>query len=465
MYKFKLTGNMECFCGSGKEFKFCCQDLLTISSLKNLSTEIEKGDYKQAFLFCKAEIVRYMINVKRHTEGLLVRNPLYGNKLLDIDIKALSELLEKMIIIISKANLQIPFIDMLNRLEELLDNGKWHTRILYYKVMWEYLYNNNLVNAKKYLTNISFSEINDLDFLQLYLDIMGDELPFSNKVEIIDRLIKMETKISGKIKYLGAKSIEFLLIGDTAEAKNIIKQAIEIANNNSDKVKESYDIYQYGNVYILGGKLLEDTHLKQRSGTYFESMLSDNSLTVSGKAMVYSHLGDVYFSLNDFEKAFEFYNQSLKLEDLHLTRILIADIYFHKSDFNNSIKILKGIEYDTLTFENKIDFLIIYAKNLLSTVQNRTEVIWILEELKKLTLQSKYFSDIVNELIISIQELLVEKNNKKQRKSLIRKILSKLNEYLILQPNLMGFGVNINSLINDLVKEDNPNKRTKSKGI
>lgn len=62
--------------------------------------------------------------------------------------------------------------------------------------MWEYLYNNNLVNAKKYLTNISFSEINDLDFLQLYLDIMGDELPFSNKVEIIDRLIKMETKIS-----------------------------------------------------------------------------------------------------------------------------------------------------------------------------------------------------------------------------------------------------------------------------
>lgn len=124
-----------------------------------------------------------------------------------------------------------------------------------------------------------------------------------------------------------------------------------------------------------------------------------------------------------------------------------------------------SIEYDTLTFENKIDFLIIYAKNLLSTVQNRTEVIWILEELKKLTLQSKYFSDIVNELIISIQELLVEKNNKKQRKSLIRKILSKLNEYLILQPNLMGFGVNINSLINDLVKEDNPNKRTKSKGI
>lgn len=85
--------------------------------------------------------------------------------------------------------------------------------------------------------------------------------------------------------------------------------------------------------------------------------------------------------------------------------------------------------------------------------------------MKKLTLQSKYFSDIVNELIISIQELLVEKNNKKQRKSLIRKILSKLNEYLILQPNLMGFGVNINSLINDLVKEDNPNKRTKSKGI
>lgn len=59
----------------------------------------------------------------------------------------------------------------------------------------------------------------------------------------------------------------------------------------------------------------------------------------------------------------------------------------------------------------------------------------------------------------------MKKNNKKQRKSLIRKILSKLNEYLILQPNLMGFGVNINSLINDLVKEDNPNKRTKSKGI
>lgn len=78
-------------------------------------------------------------------------------------------------------------------------------------------------------------------------------------------------KPAGKIQYLGAKAIEFLLISDLDKAKEVIRQAIGIANENSSNFNETYDYSQVGNIFVLGGRLLKD------------KLMDKNLLNISGK--------------------------------------------------------------------------------------------------------------------------------------------------------------------------------------
>lgn len=192
MKKFEPTRNMGCICGSAKKFKKCCQNTLPVSSLAKLAIEIENENFELAYIFCRAELARYMIQVKRHTEVLLSVESSVGHQLLEIDIKALSELLGKLMFIINKGQIEHSFMGDLIRLGELLYSQRWHTRLIYYKVAWEFLFNDN--EAKTYLSNILYKEIDGLDFLQMYLDLMSDDLSFSNRIEIIEKLITIEVK-------------------------------------------------------------------------------------------------------------------------------------------------------------------------------------------------------------------------------------------------------------------------------
>ncbi|PAF30895.1 SEC-C metal-binding domain-containing protein, partial [Paenibacillus sp. 7516] len=311
--KYELTRNMQCLCGSGKKFKSCCNEYMSLSSFDKISIEIENKNYQQALLFCRAEITRYMCYVKRHTEFLLVIDPLRGKIVLDIDIKALSELLNKLMYIISMGDTQVSFISNLDRLGELFYNQHWHNRLRYYKVAWEYIFNNNGDDAKKLLVNLSYEEIRDLDFLQMYLDLMSDELSFSTRLEIVDKLINMETKVAGKLQYYGAKAIQFLLINDLERAKELVSQAISIAEENFTDISEPYDYFQFGNIYHLGGKLLDNEGLHKKSILLFELMLETDELSLSGRAELYSHIGDVYLFLNEVDIALSYYNKSLEL--------------------------------------------------------------------------------------------------------------------------------------------------------
>lgn len=458
MNKFELTRNMECLCGSGKKFKSCCNEYMSLSSFEKISIEIENENYLQAFLFCRAEVTKYMRYVKRHTEFLLVIAPEQGKHLLEIDIRALSELLDMLMYIISKLDIQVSFIDNVDRLGELFYNQNWHDRLRYYKVAWEYIFKNNVDNAKKLLTNLSYEEIRDLDFLQMYLDLMSHELSFSTRLEVIDKLISMETRVAGKLQYYGAKAIQFLLITDLKKAKELVSQAIQIAGENATDISDPYDYLQFGNIYHLGGKLLDIEDLHKKAISFFELILNVDGLSLSGRAGAYCHLGDVFLSLNEIEIALSYYNKCLELEELPLARIFVAEIFYRKADYDASIKVLEEIEYSSISNENKIDLLITYGKNVIST-QNAAKVNWVFNELKQLKFDSKYFSDIVNELIINLHELLIKTNSKEKfEPSQVKKILGKLNEYIMLEPNIMGLGLNINKIIGDILIKNKEKK-------
>jgi tetratricopeptide (TPR) repeat protein len=74
-----------------------------------------------------------------------------------------------------------------------------------------------------------------------------------------------------------------------------------------------------------------------------------DKLTPDGYAMIYSHIGDVYLELGDFEKALKNYFLSQKYSDSPLTNILISLVYQRKNDFDNANKYLNQMPFDDLT--------------------------------------------------------------------------------------------------------------------
>lgn len=459
MKKFSLNRNMQCLCGSGVKYKNCCANVLSSNPNpqkidKYIQKEIKQENFAQALNFTRAQLTMYMHNIKSHTEVLLITNPPLGNALLTIDIKALDEIIERFLFIIKSGDLRVEVISNLNNLVNVFYNQKWHARITYYKVVWFYIFQDKPEEAEAILSEVSYKNIDEKDFLQLFFDIKNNELSFSNKIEIIEKIIRQVDKVSEKIQYMGAKGMEFLLIDDREQAKGIFNDAITIVEEKRKEFSDLYDFYQLANLYNFAGKLLDNKEYIEKSIACWNEVLKKEdelSLTTTGISEIYLKLGDTYTNLGDQIKAIEYYKKSFDAEPNLLSEIFIAHIYVDREDFEKASNILDRIDYDNLKEGEKVDFVFIYALLILHT-KDKNKVSYILTKLKGINVPHKYYNDIKNGLIIDLQELFYFPVNEIEE-SKVKRILKKINDYLLLQPNFIGMGVNINKIVEDMLEK------------
>lgn len=202
--------------------------------------------------------------------------------MLEIDLKALSEIINKTLFAIKTGNLDINFISMLHNLGKVFYNQKWHQLLTYYKAVWYYLYQNDINKAAVILSGISYKEFYDVQFLQLYLDVKNNELSFSDKIEIIDRLIKKADNSTDKMRYMASKGIEFLLIADLEKAKELFNEAILFAEKDINQFKETYDYFNLANLYVHAGSMFDNMEYIEKAVNYYTKILEDENVTQKG---------------------------------------------------------------------------------------------------------------------------------------------------------------------------------------
>lgn len=459
MKRYKINRNEECLCGSGLKFKYCCLPYLDDSvNVNRIIEEIDKNNYELALKYCRADLTKYLWNVKSHTESLLIANSSLGNMLLEIDIKALSELLDRLMLIINRGDLKVDFIYALNRIGDVFYNQRWHMRLVYYKAAWKFFIEDNEDDARIIALEVSYKDIDDLDFLQMYYDLCYRNLSFSQKQEVLGKLVNLEETYSGKIQYLGAKGLEYFLIGDKSKAKEIFSKVIELAENNFDKFIGPYDYHQLGQAYLYAGRLLTKKEYLEKSIEYFTKSSEIEPMTDLGYSMTHSNIGDIYCDLNDLDKGLEHYFKSLDYFDNALTKIFIAQVYLEKSELEKAQEYLDQIKFEDLSYDNKVDYLFVISKFIVLHRDNE-KAEFVCNELKKLRFDNKYFSDLTNQLITELLEVYGNfSENTAFEKSKVKKLLSKINEYFILQPNFAGIGFNFNNLIKDIIDRKKPAK-------
>ncbi len=453
---YSVGRNSDCLCGSGKKYKYCCLPLIGKHKDYSLATRIEfnKGNYEEALKLCRADLTNYLINVKSHTELLLITKSYFGQELLSIDIKALSEIIDMLMIIIKCGNLEVDFQNTLKRLKKIFYNERWHFRLNYYKAAWEYFIRDDRVSAKAILKTINYNEIMDLDFLEMYYDLFADELSFSQNIKFLEKLISKENKCPSIIHYKGILALTYFLLGDAAKARDILLESIRIAEKNLTQFTDFYGYYQLARVYWFAGKLSKSATLLNKSIEYFQKSSKVDSLTQSGYAMIFSHIGDVYFDLQEYDQALENYFKSQKYIDMPLTNILIAQVYLEMKDFTNADKYLSKVIYESLTEDNKIDYLFNLCRFVIIKKNNK-QAEFIYNELNKLELHDKYFSDRRYELMNNLLEIYKDFSSEELiEKSKAKSLLNIISECIMLRPNFMGVGIDINSIIKNIINKD-----------
>ncbi|MFQ1847691.1 SEC-C metal-binding domain-containing protein [Aeromonas veronii] len=453
--KYQPPLNSQCLCGSGLKFKRCClgeNDIACSRSINKAKELIKEKDYKNALKYVRHGITNYSILHKTNTEPYIRSQNEGVLKLLDIDIKALSELTEYLLFCYRALSDYTSLQCDLERLRNNIFDARWQRKITYYQILALLGDNWSAEVGKRELKKLMpLREGDDVEITQLYLHFYSEDLPFKRKVDMLDSLINSIKIPSQKLQYQVAKAVQYLCIGDDTEAELLIEKAIknyELSDHNNN----AYGCIQHARALSLLGDLKHSATLKTQSIQAFESLLNDDSWTDIGIANIYFEIGKCLYHIKRFKQAIDIYQKSIEINNTIIVKVFISQSELELND-QNAIKTIKSVEPSLLMLSDseRVDFIFTYAA--ISIAFEQSEMIdRSFHYLADLPSLDTIFEKQKSSLLLEITSIY-NAGKLKQQSSILKKLKSLFhlaNRYIILQPNVAGIGININQMLNDL---------------
>ncbi len=422
-----------------------------------------RKDYRTALKYVRHGITNYTILHKTNTAPYITSKNEGVVRLLDIDIKALTELTESLLDCYRGLNDYQSFEYDLERLRGNISDVRWQRKITYFQVIaslgdhWS-----ERVGKREVKKLMPLDEESDAEIIQLYLHFCSDELPFKRNLDILDRLISLIEKPSEKLHYTVVKAIKYLCIGDESESEKLIEQALndyELKDWSSDN---SYGHMQHAQAISLLADLQHSAKLKVQSIQEFESLLENHSWTDSGMADIHFEIGRSLFHIKKFEEAIEQYRKSLEIQNSEIVKVFLSQAQLDLND-EGAICTIKEVEENLseLSESEQLDYIFTYAAIGIAFKQ-KDMIEKSLGYLNETSLLAPIFEQQKSKLISEISFLYKtgELEGKSNLLSTLKKLFGLTTRYLILQPNIAGLGVNINKIADDLVSESNKKKQS-----
>lgn len=459
--RYKPALNSQCLCGSGLKFKRCCcgeNDVACGKMIDFARSLMIKKDYRTALKYVRLGITNYTILHKTNTAPYIPSKNESVIWLLDIDIKALSELTESLLDCYRGLNDYQSFEYDLERLRGNISDVRWQRKITYFQVIaslgnhWS-----ETVGKKEVKKLMPLDEENDTDIIQLYLHFFSDDLPLKKSIDILDRLISLIEKPSEKLQYTVVKAIKYLCIGDKSESEKLIEKAINNYESTDWSSDNSYGHIQHARAISLLADLQHSAKLKAQSIQEFESLLENHSWTDPGIADIHFEIGKSLFNIKRFEEAVEQFRKSLSIQNSEIVKVFLSQAQIELND-EGAICTIREVEDNIsgLSESEMLDYIFTYATIGIAFKQKDMieKSLGYLNEASGLApIFEKQKSKLVSEisLLYKTGELEVKSN----LLSTLKKFFGFTTRYLILQPNIAGLGVNINKIVDDLVSESN----------
>lgn len=462
--RYKPNLNTPCLCGSGMKFKRCCQgdnDAHCEIMIKSARDMMLKNDFKGALKLVRLGITNYSILHKTNTAPYIPSQNESIAWLLEIDIKALSELVESLLDCYRGLHDYNSFECDLERLRNNISDIRWQKKITYFQILaslgehWP-----EKVGKRQVKKLLPIDQENDVEIIQLYLHFCSDELSFKKNIDILDRLISLIKKPSEKLQYSVVKVIKYLSIGDTEESQKLIEDALRNYESTGWSNDDCYGLMQHARTISLLGDLKKSADLKKAAINEYTSLINNHQWTDLGLAELYAQIGKSLFHIGKFNEAIEQYEKSLHITDSDLVKIYLSQVKLDLKD-ENAIEIIKLVEINAsnLPTSEFIDFIFTYASIGIS-FNNKEMINKSIKYLSNSPPLEPIFEKQKTEIITQITNLYTNEDFETKNTLLtkIKSFLSKTSRYLILQPNIAGLGININNIFQDLSVESDKKK-------
>jgi tetratricopeptide (TPR) repeat protein len=415
--------------------------------LKKTDEAIRSKEYDEAYMFCNADLTKYLIGMKRHTELLLKSNSKAGNALLEIDLKALEEIFNKLSYITYNGGIKFGIDEKFGRIEEVFDNKKYHELIRFYRVLLICIFDDNREKVRELLIDYDYNEIDKVELLELFYENVASEYEYCNMINVLLKIIDKEPNGIQKIKYSMILALKYNINGEIQSSIDITKHVVELIEEINGEDLAEYEYDTLASTYFYCALILNDNSFYKLCIDTYNLLLDKIDKTQKEEiSNIYNDIGEAYLMDGEYYQAIIAFNKSLENKANHLSLINISRANIELGRFEDAVKEIYDLNIDSIPEINLLDYLITMGRILIKK-DDRDKAKEIFDTLKQLEVEEKLFRNYRNDVLIDLLEkykgFYVDKTS-----TSLSNTIDRINQSLELKPNFMGIGINFNYIIN-----------------
>ncbi|MEW8375113.1 MAG: SEC-C metal-binding domain-containing protein [Candidatus Thiodiazotropha sp.] len=449
--KLEPPNRNPCLCGSGKKFKNCCK-IEYSKKLFNSWRLFNKGEYRKALKAIRSHITWYRLCHMAHTVPFLTSNTDESKNLLITDIEAMSDMLDLLLSCYAKCGLVDDYFFALKCLSSAIDDDRWKIKIDYHKCICLYVYKDKREAAKEILEAYDWRQVSDVDLLTVYIDVYSDNLNPVEKTNIAERICENSNSPEINLQYRTLIGTEYCLLNDSNKGIPILESAIHEYEKTLPERRTPIGRHHLAVSYKHLGELQGKEEYLASAITNLKNEIATGEYSSNGEAQLWLDLGECYHHLSEFDKAIIAYDKSLKLVHSGLTLIFKSRTYIKLHKLDEARDMLNNVILEDLTRHNIFDYSIskcylAFASRKPSDIQNGLDLI------KDIKTSDPMFMDLIQDLLSQLYELKSMKTEDCKAET----ALQRFNRYVALKPNIFGFGIDINAIIDDIGNRSSKN--------
>lgn len=438
--RFQPSGREKCLCGSGERFKNCCKD----EWQKHDYTKVRDASFsaRQSLKYLRAHITWYRLCHVSHTVPLMGHAA--GKEWLDIDIKALRDLVRQARQLHIDCGVEDAYGAMLNEFFDAIDDVRWQWVVSTELALYNIVMKSDPAVARLVLSKYKWQDVHDSELLEVYIDAYSDSLGHIEIVELATKVVQLSQSESSRFHYRFLIAIQHFLLNEPERAETLARQAVKQFDAVPAKQKSTYGRWIYALGVMQLGQILDDELMLRSAIELLVWEANEEKYTNEKVSELWQMVGECYRSLKEFYMAEKLYVRSISICPMPLTHIYMAESQLALGRAERAKEILDGIDSNKLSLHNFFDYAVARCKVAIST-KSIVDKEYALRCIKAVDTKEPYFKDLIHELLVSLYEL-------PRAGGRLVSILEKINKYVTLNPNVAGVGVDFNSMIEEYLK-------------
>jgi hypothetical protein len=440
-----------CPCESGKAFCECCRPILNDAG----GLEAQPSDWKEAERQDRAQFVRYLQWVQEHTIPLAKLSARSATLLIRIDLDALEELCDRVAMALARQGREAEIIPYLHATERRIPLPEFACRATYLRSLWTYLALKDVAAARVELAKLGdLSGCDHRRTLELAIDLNGLRMPIRQRLHLSERILSLAEGDRGiQIQYLGLKAVSLLTLGEVEEASKVLQVATAMVPAGSPSSFKDIEFnLKLARALAIRAHVEDDPGLT-RAAEHLLVAIPTDSFTPAGRSAFLMDLGRVQTDAGNFTAAAASFAAAAEAAPDPLAKVKWVLTSALAGDWETSAKVLDSIDDNELEPEYRLEYLEAVAA-LSMTRGDKVKAHRAVELLEDLEEPVPYFAEHRNRLVIELLEFIRAPSEVERKKvpPIFVTVASWLSRYGHLKPNFMGVGVNVNQILDDLVK-------------